>query len=127
MYYRATMLATTKKKIRIAALIRSGALCKACSRSKCVDMPTPESPLVIACPICGEVGCDACNETGYYELTECPSKMISDVVSFIRFADLFHKGCPPVDGGALDQANWFLDASSQLKNDDALVLAESKK
>jgi len=27
----------------------------------------------------------------------------------------------------LDQANWFLDASSQLKNDDALVLAESKK
>jgi len=121
------MLATTKKKIRLAALIRSGALCRACSRNKCVDMPTPESPVVIACPICGEKGCDACDDSGYYELTECPQKMITDVVSFIRFADLFNEGCPPVSGGALDQANWFLDAAGQLKADDALVLAEAKK
>jgi len=39
--------------------------------------------------------------------------------------DLFEKGLPPVAGGALDQAYWFIQAARILKNDEAYIRAES--
>jgi hypothetical protein len=42
----------------------------------------------------------------------------------VKLADLFDKGMPPVQGGALDQSAWFLDAVAILRNDEAAVKAE---
>jgi hypothetical protein len=42
----------------------------------------------------------------------------------ITLADLFAKGLPPVGGGVLDQAAWFLHAAQILERDEDTIKAE---
>jgi len=37
----------------------------------------------------------------------------------IQLADLFEKGIMPIQGGALDQSSWFVDAVSYLKSEES--------
>jgi len=46
-------------------------------------------------------------------------------VPAVNLADLFDKGLPPVAGGALDQAAWFINATRILNNDEATIKAAS--
>lgn len=39
--------------------------------------------------------------------------------------DLFEKGLPPVTGGVLDQAAWFIEASKVFANEEILAKAEN--
>jgi hypothetical protein len=70
------------------------------------------------CPECNGAGCDECGNTGQFTIIGCPNKFCRDVVKVTRLADLFEKGLPPIAGGALDQAAWFLDAVQILSNDE---------
>jgi hypothetical protein len=78
----------------------------------------------MACPECEEMGCEHCKETGQIRITTCPHSEIVDLQQFFPLADLFKEGVPPIAGGALDQAQWFLTASRQLKCDESVFLAE---
>jgi hypothetical protein len=98
-------------------LIRTGKLCKGCTANKCNDAPTPSEPAIIGCPACDGLGCVHCEMLGSFEISDCPQSKVSDFVDFIQASDLFHQGCPPVMGGSLDQACWFLDAAQRLKTE----------
>ena len=51
-------------------------------------------------------------------LTGCPLDYVTDDIwTAIDYAELYEKGLPPIAGGALDQAQIFLDACK-------LILAE---
>ena len=39
----------------------------------------------------------------------------------VQLADLFEKGVMPIQGGALDQSAWFVDAVNILKADESRV------
>jgi hypothetical protein len=39
----------------------------------------------------------------------------------VQLIDLFEKGLPPIAGGTLDQAVWFLEAVKVLHNEEALA------
>ena len=73
------------------------------------------------CVYCDGKGCESCNGTGDTEIKGCPNTFCSDVVPAIELIELFHKGLPPVSGGVLDQANWFIEAARQLKRDEAAI------
>ena len=63
------------------------------------------------CPSCSGRGCEQCDQTGKFELTACPLKMITpDIWETIEYAELYEKGLPPVMGGALDQCHAFTQA-----------------
>lgn len=41
----------------------------------------------------------------------CPQKMLGPkLIEFTRLATLYEKGLPPIAGGSLEQAAWFIDA-----------------
>jgi len=51
-------------------------------------------------------------------VTQCPKAWIgSDAARFVRLAELFDKGLPPIGGGALDQTKCFLDAEQAWRAD----------
>lgn len=60
-------------------------------------------------------------------LDQCPNRYCSDVAPAIELIDLFHDGMPPVVGGVLDQAAWFLDAARFMKSEDARIKSELMK
>jgi hypothetical protein len=41
--------------------------------------------------------------------------------------DMLEKGIPPIAGGTLDQAVWFIEASKILTAEESRILAESYK
>ena len=45
-------------------------------------------------------------------LDTCPREWAAEMFSMMRYADMCRRGLPPISGGALDQAAWFLDACS---------------
>jgi hypothetical protein len=110
--------------IRVAALIRQGKLCKRCSDKGCKDLGTELEPIEIECPICQGVGCDQCNQ-GQWKLSGCPNQFCKPVVDLVGLCDLYERGLPPVQGGSLDQAAWFLDAAARLKHEENLLRIES--
>jgi len=64
------------------------------------------------CIKCGGSGCAECKGTGRLTITDCPLKLItSDVWEVIEYAKLYQKGLPPIHGGALDQAQNFIEVS----------------
>jgi len=64
------------------------------------------------CIVCGGTGCDKCEKTGVIRIEDCPLKLItSDVWEIIEYATLYRKGLPPIHGGALDQAQNFIEVS----------------
>lgn len=114
-----------KKKLRVAAAIRCGKLCKGC-RGKCSDPPTVEMPVIFECPDCEgtAIECESCNMTGEFKVTCCPNEYVGDVRNAIPLFDLFAKGMPPISGGVLDQANWFVAAYRTLQQEESAVMAE---
>jgi hypothetical protein len=55
----------------------------------------------------------------------CPQKYCREIVPAIGLIDLFEKGLPPIAGGTLDQAVWFLEAAKVLSNEEALAKTEA--
>ena len=91
-----------------------------------MDCPSDRLPAVVACPVCNERGCKECDSKGSYEITSCPQKQIdAELCQFLDLADLFEKGIPPIAGGSLDQASWFLKAYHFLKSEENRITRES--
>lgn len=56
-------------------------------------------------------GCPNCKGAGREDIEQCPLMLVTDDVwQLIELADLMEKGLPPVSGGALEQANSFIEA-----------------
>ena len=67
----------------------------------------------IACVRCNDVGCEACNQTGRFEVG-CPQQYVSDIVPEINLATMCKEGTWPVSGGLLDQSAWFIALHQKL-------------
>ena len=84
---------------------------------------------VLACPVCnpdgegpGIEGCEGCGGNGSFELTESADEYVdSGIWQCIQLADLAKKGCLPVVGGSLDQANSFLVACRLVWSEQARI------
>ena len=48
-----------------------------------------------------------------------------EIVPAVGLIELFEKGLPPIAGGTLDQAVWFLEAAKVLRNEEALCRMEA--
>jgi len=109
--------------MRLAALIRQGKLCRGCSSKQCKDEGTEREPIEIECPQCRGQGCSECNQ-GSIRVLGCPNRVCSPIVDAVELCDLYAKGLPPVLGGALDQAVWFLEAAKLLEVEELTIKAE---
>ena len=56
----------------------------------------------------------------------CPNAYCREMVPLVELADLFEKGIPPIAGGALDQAAWFLHATKTLAHEEASIKAKAQ-
>lgn len=73
----------------------------------------------MGCPACGESGCEQCTQ-GRIEIAACPLTVITeDIWEMIWLADLYKKGLPPMDGGAMDQTAVFVRAARFYWNTEA--------
>ena len=104
-------------------MIRQGHLCRDCTGSKCFDEGTDAEPLKIECPSCAGRDCSRC-VGGYVQIDGCPNAYCRDLAPIVDLAGLFQNGIPPVGGGSLDQAKWFIDVANQLKHDEDTLKAE---
>ena len=111
-----------KKKLRVAALIRGGKLCRHCSSKECKD----NKDIEIECPICNGKGCEGC-EGGCFTIDGCPNQFVRSLLAPIRLADLFAKGLPPIAGGTLEQSASFLDFARWLEYEDELVKHDGRQ
>ena len=100
-------------------MIRQGKLCKECKPTQCNELGSDLEPNVIECPSCDGVGCEQCEKTGGIKIAGCPNVACSQMAPTIDLIDMFHGGMPPIIGGVLDQAAWFIDAAKWLKRDEA--------
>ena len=121
-----------KKKIRIAALIRCGELCRSCPRV-CSGLD-PNEQLDMECVSCegsGTIGtnkCDECNGTGFFTLTECPQKLLgSELVEDINLASYAEKGHLPEHGGMLNQEAWFVSLWGTLASDESRIEQDKRE
>jgi hypothetical protein len=112
-----------KKRLRVAALIRQGLLCRHCSDKECKDKGTSHEPIEIECTTCNGGGCDQCDQ-GIFRVEGCPNRFCDGLGQFVELVDLFDEGLPPVAGGALDQAASFLEAARRFKNEEQRAKAE---
>lgn len=80
-----------------------------------------------ACPDCqGQPpSCSACDGVGFYRVEMCPKEYAAEAWDVCRLADLADKGIMPTAGGALDQAEQFLDAYRALKADEDALEADA--
>jgi hypothetical protein len=78
------------------------------------------------CPTCEGGGCEHCND-GRFEIPGCPNRYIGELVPAINMVDMFYKGLPPVAGGVLDQAAWFVSMAEMLTAEDGKQRAELYK
>ena len=80
---------------------------------KCKDRPSAAEPIT-----------DASIDL---RLEQCPLEYVSsDIWEAIRYAKLYEKGLPPVAGGALDQAENFLEAAEMVFADRAFFKQKLK-
>jgi hypothetical protein len=114
-----------KKKLRVAAYIRQGQLCRHCSSKECKDAGTDQEPIEIECPACDGGGCNECT-FGMVRIDGCPNAYCREMVPLVELADLFEKGIPPIAGGALDQSAWFLKAVKILSSDESEIKAKAQ-
>jgi hypothetical protein len=112
--------------IRLAALIRQGKLCRMCSGKQCKDLGTDNEPIEIECQDCNGEGCQHCVH-GWVRIVGCPNKQCSPVVDVVELVDLYAKGLPPIAGGSLDQAAWFIEAAKRLEIEEATIKAERQR
>ena len=112
----------TEKKVRIAALVRNGLICRRCG-GECLDGISESSFAEIECPICDGVGCSECNE-GHFRLTSCGRRYIgNELVRALNLAALADKHLPSA-GGLLDQSAWFIDLWTTFQNEQNRIDAE---
>ena len=108
--------------------MRYGKLCKGCKGPvKCTDMPSPELPAAGTCVVCGgnAAGCDACGGSGTFDITDCPQRWIDDWVwQMIELSEMYEKGLPPVAGGVLDQAAYFVRFAKRVMDESAQYKVE---
>ncbi len=117
-----------QKKIRVAALIRCGELCKSCTRNHCNNLPSKDLPLMLGCPSCDESGCEACDNQGYIEITDCPKDYVGHrVSSAANLAAWVSKGILPEAGGMNDQDAWFVSVQNALESDVNRIEDERRK
>ena len=95
-----------KKKIRVAALLAHGELCRGCGRT-CNDKPTDVNCLEIA---------DFEDVYSTWKLAECPRQYVADIVDAVNLSQLADSHLP-VSGGMLDQSAWWLSCFMALKSD----------
>jgi hypothetical protein len=108
-------------------MIKAGLICNGCGRS-CKNQPTEFEPLVVACPTCDEQGCGDCNGEGFFYVRGCPKQEIDlELYHVIKLADYLESGLPPVAGGSLNQAAWFMDFSRLLRSEVSLAEGELYK
>ncbi len=80
---------------------------------------------MIACPTCDEQGCAECNQQGFFCISDCPKNHIDlEFYHITKLADWLQSGLPPVAGGALNQAAWFMDFAKLLKSE--ITIAENE-
>lgn len=118
-----------KKKVRVAALIRCGELCRACGGG-CADRLDEQNYAEFNCVVCDGVEtpgktCSACGGAGVFRLTDCPRSFVgSELSGAVNLASFAAKGGLPVAGGLLDQANWFFSLWQSLEAEQNSVEAE---
>ena len=129
MFGQASTLGRRQKKIRVAALIRCGELCRSCGTVCRKDYENGST--LVACPVCDEVGtdgngqlCKHCRD-GQIQISECPRRYIgNEFTNAINLATMCGGGDWPVAGGLLDQSAWFLDLKQRLDNENNRIEAE---
>lgn len=72
------------------------------------------------CPTCFGLGCEHC-DSGEVRIEGCPQNACRDMFDTIEIIDLFYKGLPPVVGGVLNQAAWFIDAAKRFSQEEIRV------
>lgn len=85
-------------------------------------MPTPQLPAVATCVICGgsSLACEACGGIGTFDIIDCPQRWIDDWVwQMIELSELYEKGLPPLSGGVLDQAAYFVRFAKRVMDESA--------
>lgn len=106
--------------------MRHGQLCKECKRGQCIDEPTPDCPIDLECPSCGEKGCEECDEKGRLTVTSCPLRAVPlHLFRSLDLAQIYRRGLPPIAGGALDQSAWFVDLCQFAWSEAARIRAEA--
>lgn len=110
-----------KKKLRLAALIACGELCKTCSH-RCGE--EYKQRMFWECPICGGASCEHC-EGGRILITECPRNYIGQAMTdAVNVALACRDGILPSTGGLLDQSAKFFHIWQQLRSDENLITQE---
>jgi hypothetical protein len=85
-------------------------------------MPTPQLPAVGTCVVCGgnAAACEECSGSGTFDILDCPQRLIDDWVwQMIELAEMYEKGLPPVAGGVLDQAAYFVRFAKRVMDESA--------
>lgn len=103
-------------------MIRRGLLCRSCTASKCMDQG---EDIEIECPACDGAGCEECSEAGHFVVDGCLNQYCRQIVPAVELIDLYHQGLPPIAGGSLDQAAWFIEAARWLKSEENRIKAET--
>lgn len=76
------------------------------------------TPLAADCPVCRGQGCDACGQTGRFEVTQCPLKWIEpEFWEMIEMVEFYDKGIAPVAGGLLDQTAYFVKFAAAVRGE----------
>lgn len=52
--------------------------------------------------------------------------MDTEIWEALRYADFYERGMPPVAGGLLDQAHWFVEACQFIWKEEARVMARNR-
>lgn len=60
---------------------------------------------------CAGKGCSACEQTGEFQLTQCPLRFVdAETFQVVNLASIAKTGQWPINGGMLDQTQWCVDA-----------------
>lgn len=82
---------------------------------------------MIACTCCDGRGCLSC-ESGYVIIDRCPRQIVGDrinnAVDYVAFAE---RGFLPVQGGSLDQSQWFMNLFSHMQSEVAKIQEEQQE
>ena len=122
MPWQAATVRGREKKIRVAAHVRSGDLCKTCG-SRCAR-DFANGAVSLECPACNGTGkdsfgglCEHCDD-GMFALTRCPREYIGiEITDAINLAAICGSGDWPITGGLLEQSAWFLDLKQTLEGE----------
>ena len=96
-------------------------MCSGC-RGGCHDAPSVSEPALVECAECGGGGCAECGGAGRWMLEHCPLRLWdSGLDELFDLAALQSKGLPPIAGGALDQAHWWMECAARLVDEQRRV------